>query len=92
MRCSNPIDGLVLADYWIGSLTASEEETTELHLLECDECGERLREVIGLAEGVRELARSGSLRMIVSDAFLRRAGEEGLRVRLVGKTTGQLER
>ena len=53
----------------------------EEHLLGCDPCGARLREVIALAEGVRSLAREGTLRMIVSDAFLQRAAEEGLRVR-----------
>ena len=37
--------------------------------------------MIALAEGVRNLAREGSLRMIVSDAFLQRAAEDGLRVR-----------
>ncbi len=37
--------------------------------------------MIALVEGVRNLAREGSLRMVVSDAFLKRAAEEGLRVR-----------
>jgi hypothetical protein len=81
MSCSNPIDPAVLADYWLGALANSEEETVEEHLLGCDPCGTRLREVIALAEGVRSLARQGSLRMVVSDAFLKRAAEEGLRVR-----------
>ena len=31
--------------------------------------------------GIRNLARQGSLRMVVSDMFLKRAAEEGLRVR-----------
>jgi hypothetical protein len=79
--CSNPIDAAVLADYWLAALANSDEEAVEQHLLECDRCGARLREVIALAEGVRNLAREGSLRMIVSDAFLKRAAEEGLRVR-----------
>ena len=79
--CSNPIDGAVLADYWVAALASSEEEAVEQHLLDCDRCGARLREVIALAEGVRELAREGSLLMVVSDVFLKRAAEEGLRVR-----------
>ena len=79
--CSNPIDAAVLADYWLGALTSSEEDAVEVHLLGCDQCGTRLREVIALAEGVRSLAREGCLRMVVSDAFLKRAAEEGLRVR-----------
>ena len=79
--CPNPIDAVVLADYWLAALTPSEEGSVEEHLLGCDQCGARLREVIALAEGVRQLAREGSLRMVVSDAFLKRAAEEGLRVR-----------
>ena len=79
--CSNPIDAALLADYWLGLLTDPEEAAVEEHLLSCDRCGKRLREVIALAEGVRNLAREGSLRMVVSEAFLKRAAEEGLRIR-----------
>ena len=81
MICSNPIDAAVLADYWIAALPRTEEEAVEEHLFNCDECGARLHEVIALAEGVRNLAREGSLRMVVSDSFLKRVAEEGLRVR-----------
>ena len=81
MNCSNPIDVGVLADYWLAALASSEEEAVEEHLLECDLCGQRLREVIALAEAVRKLAREGSLLMVVSDAFVKRAAEEGLRIR-----------
>src|SRR5262245_4771167 len=80
-NCQNPIDPAVLADYWLAGLTTSEEETVEQHLLACDRCGDRLREVIALAKGVRKLAREGSLDMIVSESFLKRAADEGLRVR-----------
>lgn len=79
--CPNPVDAAVLADYWLAALTDAEEEAVEEHLLGCDPCGARLREVIALAEGVRNLVREGSLRMVVSDVFLQRAAEEGLRVR-----------
>ena len=81
MKCSNPIDAAVLADYWLSVLADSEEEAVELHLLNCDRCGTQLREVIALAEGIRKIAREGSLRMVVSDTFLQRAAAEGLRVR-----------
>jgi hypothetical protein len=81
VSCANPIDAAVLADYWVGALRGSEEEAVEEHLLGCDGCGARLREVIALAEGIRQVAREGSLRMVVSDAFLRRAAAEGLHVR-----------
>jgi hypothetical protein len=81
MSCSRPLDAAVLADYWLAALAKSEEEAVEEHLLDCDECGERLREVIALAAGLRNLACEGSLRMVVSDEFLKRAREAGLRVR-----------
>ena len=81
MSCSNPVDTTVLADYWLATLAGSEEEAVELHLLDCDHCGARLREVIALAEGVRKIAREGSLRMVVSDSFLKRLADEGLRIR-----------
>jgi hypothetical protein len=81
MSSPHPIDAEVLADYWLGALKRPEEETVEEHLLDCDECGAHLREVIALAEGVRRLAREGTLRMVVSDTFLQRAAAEGLLVR-----------
>jgi hypothetical protein len=81
MNCSNPIDAAVLADYWIAALARPKQEAVEEHLLGCDQCVAQLREVVALAEGVRNLAREGSLRMVVSDAFLQRVAEEGLRVR-----------
>jgi hypothetical protein len=81
MNCPHPIDAAVLADYWLAALPGPEEEAIEEHLFMCDPCGARLREVSALAEGIRKLAREGSLRMIVSDAFLKRAAEEGLRIR-----------
>ena len=59
MNCLNPIDAAVLADYWLAALTKPEEEAAEEHLLTCDECGARLREVIALAkESARSRARA----------------------------------
>jgi len=79
--CSCPLDAAFLADYWLAALPQPEEEAVEEHLFGCEQCGARLREMIALTEGVRQLAREGSLRMVVSDTFLKRAAEEGLRVR-----------
>jgi len=81
MNCSTPMDAGLLADYWLALLTGSEEEAVEEHLLGCDVCGQRLREIVSLADGVRRLAQEGALRMIVSDTFLQSAAAEGLRIR-----------
>ena len=85
---THPIDVAVLADYWLAALSPSDEEVVEQHLLECDACGSRLREIIALADGIRRLARTGSLRMIVSDAFVSRAADEGLQVREYSSAPG----
>lgn len=81
MSCATPIDAATLADYWLAALTTEEEAGVEEHLFTCDECGARLRETIALAGGLRTVARQGNLLMVVSDAFLKRVAEEGLRVR-----------
>lgn len=79
--CSALLSAAVLVDYWLAALPTFDEDAVEQHLMACDECGDRLREVIALAEGLRALARSGSLQVIVSDQLLKRAAGAGLRVR-----------
>jgi hypothetical protein len=79
--CTQPIDVATLMDYWLGALQSTEEEPIEEHLMGCDRCGDRLREVIALADSLRTLARSGSLLVVLSDQFVTRAGEMGQRVR-----------
>jgi hypothetical protein len=79
--CSRPIDAAVLMDYWLAALPSAAEEAVEEHLLTCDECGDRLREAIDLAESLCTLARSGSLQVVVSDQLVKHAAESGLRVR-----------
>jgi len=90
MNCAKPIDAAVLADYWFALLPDTEEGEVEEHLLGCDECNGRLREVISIAEGVRKLAQEGSLLMVVSDQFLSRAAEQGMRVREYAPPPGGL--
>lgn len=68
-------------DYWLGALPSAAEESVEEHLMGCDHCGDRLREVVALAEGLQTLARSGSLQVVISDQFVKHAGEMGQRVR-----------
>jgi hypothetical protein len=68
-------------DYWLGVLSSADENAVEEHLLACDECGDRLRVTIALAEGLQTLARSGSLQVVISDRLLQEAVAKGQRVR-----------
>ena len=86
--CANPIDPLVLADYWSGSLPKSEQQTVEMHLLGCDVCGDALREILVLVDAIRYVARKGTLNVIVSQAFLDRAASEGFRIRQYAPEAG----
>lgn len=79
--CSAPVEAVVLADYWMARLPHAGEEAIEEHLLACEACSARLREVIALAEGVRALAREGRLRLVASDTLLQRLAEDGARIR-----------
>ena len=88
MSCPNPIDAALLADYWLAALPKPQEDQIEEHLFACAECAARLEEVAALANALRNLARQGSLTMIVSDAFLQRAAQEGLRVRQYSPPAG----
>jgi hypothetical protein len=76
-------------DYWLGVLPSEAEEDVEQHLMTCDECGDRLRDAIALAEGLHGLARSGSLQVVISDEFVRHAAESGLRVREYAPPRGE---
>ena len=88
MKCSQPIEAAILADYWMPVWPESEEENIELHLFECGECSTRLAEVVAIADGVRRLAREGSLRMVVSESFVEGAVAEGVRVRSYAPPAG----
>ena len=79
--CSSPIADETLLEYWMASLDEDAEAAVEEHLFACDACGGRLRGTIALAEALRDVARSGSLRVIVSDDFVQQARAEGRTVR-----------
>ena len=88
MSCARGLDAATLAEYWLGTLVAAEEESVEEHLFACEECGVRLDWIIALAEGLRAVTREGSLLTVVSETFLKRAEEEGLRVRQYAPAAG----
>jgi hypothetical protein len=87
--CTKPVEAAVLMDYWLALLPADVERDVEEHLFVCDACGDRLRDVIALADGLRALARSGSLHVIVSDQFVKHAADTGLRVREYAPRSGE---
>ena len=86
--CANPVDAAVLMDYWLAALPSEEEQAVEEHLMTCDSCGDRLREVIALSEGLRALARSGSLVVVISDRLVTHAEEIGQHVRQYAPPAG----
>ncbi len=88
LRCPTPLAPSVLEDYWLADLSSTEEDTVEQHLLACSECSGRLRGIIDLAGGIRGVARGGTLRVVITDAFLNRLAQEGLRVREYRATPG----
>ena len=79
--CESPIADETLLEYWMAALDEAEETAVEEHLFTCDACGGRLRATIALAEALRDVARSGSLRVIVNDSFVRQARADGRQVR-----------
>ena len=87
--CSSPIDAAVLMDYWFAVLPPAAEETLEEHLMMCDSCGDRLREMMALADELRALARSGTLQVIVGEALITQAAASGLRVREYAASPGE---
>ena len=87
--CPTPIEAGVLMDYWLAALSSEAEEAVEEHLMTCDVCGDRLREIIALAEALRALARSGSLQVVVSDRLVTQAAETGSRVRQYTASHGE---
>jgi hypothetical protein len=88
-ECASPIDAAILMDYWLAALSPREESVVEQHLMACDQCSDRLREIIALADSLRALARSGSLNVIVSDQFVSHAAETGLRIREYAPKPGE---
>jgi hypothetical protein len=72
---------MLLTDYWLGALTPDEESHVEEHFLGCGDCSAAIEGVAALAEGIRKLAAGASLTMILSPEFLRRAAENGMRIR-----------
>lgn len=79
--CRAPLAWDELIAYWLGELAPTDEARIEEHYLGCAECSHRLEQLAALADGVRSLARTSGVDMVVSDEFVRRLTQDGLRVR-----------
>ena len=80
-RCAHPIDGTALLDYWMDALDVAAAADVEVHLLACDACGNRLRQIEALLENLRRMAQSGAFKVVVDPGFIRRARDGGRQVR-----------
>jgi len=80
-RCSHPIEPAVLLDYWMHTIDGVTIESVEAHLFACDDCGNRLRQIEGLVEALRELAQSGAVKVVVDSRYAQRALDAGRKVR-----------
>ena len=79
--CTTALDLETLLDYWLAELPSSRQSSVEEHLLACDACSRELARLVGLADAIRSVAHSGNVRAVVSQSFLDRVANEGLRLR-----------
>jgi hypothetical protein len=79
--CPRPLEPATLVDYWFGEGAPEEAARVEEHLLECDDCGGRLRALLALGEGVGRAVHEGRVQVVVTPAFLETSSREGLRTR-----------
>jgi len=79
--CPSPLAWDTLLAYWLGELPAGRAEQIEEHYIGCARCSRRLGQLAALARGIRQLARTSGVTMVVNAAFVRRLTENGLRVR-----------
>ena len=75
------MDFETLVRYWLGELGEEAEAAADEHLLGCDACGASLDDAVALAGGIREAFSRGTVHAFVTDGFVRRLGEQGIRVR-----------
>lgn len=79
--CASPLSDETLLEHWIWEPFQTPQADVEEHLLGCDDCSHRLAWVVAIADGVRDVARAGAIRVVVPPVFLERVGLEGLRLR-----------
>lgn len=70
-----------LVEYWLDEFDDARTQDIDMHLLACEACGAQLDEVVALSDGVREAFANGLVHSFLSDAFVARLVEGGMRVR-----------
>jgi hypothetical protein len=79
--CQSPLAWETLLAYWLGELEPDSAEQVEEHYLGCAQCSRRLEQLATLAGGIRDLARSSGVDMVLNDEIVQRLTQDGLRVR-----------
>lgn len=81
MNCALPLDWDSLLAYWLGEFDADSASRIEEHYLGCATCSLRLEQLAILARGVRTVAGSSGVNMVVTEPFVRRLAEQGRHIR-----------
>jgi hypothetical protein len=79
--CRSPLGWETLVAYWLRELDPAGEALAEEHYLGCSQCSHRLEQLAALAAGVRALARTSGVGMVINDDFVRLLTQDGMRVR-----------
>lgn len=79
--CQSPLTWDSLLAYWLGELDAEREAQVEEHYLGCEPCSRRLQQLVALAQGVRDITRTSGVSLVISEPFVQRLVEQGMRVR-----------
>lgn len=79
--CQSPIAWDELLAYWLGELDDDNTARIEEHYLGCGQCSQRLDQLVELAQGIGELARTSGVSMVINDGFVERLKNDGLQVR-----------
>jgi hypothetical protein len=70
-----------LLAYWLNELDQTAADAIDEHLFECDGCGARLRELLRVGGAIRRELLGGNVSTVVTEPFIRRLRDAGLRIR-----------
>jgi hypothetical protein len=70
-----------LLAYWLQETDDAATDVVDEHLMQCEDCGERLDALIALGDGVRAALQAGAVSALAGPAFVQRLAASGLRLR-----------